>query len=151
MLPATKGAANGIQIFFAAEFFYVLTILFAKFAVLLLYCSLFPGKRFELCAKIIATVVLAWATACILVAIFSCKPVQGFWNLDVKMHSACIDSTKFYIGNAIPNIVTDVAILLLPMRKIWNLQMSAKRKVAVSGMFLMGGLLVSFPNVRFSH
>ena len=123
---------------------------FAKFSVLLLYCSLFPGKRFALYAKMIAAVVLAWATACIFGVIFSCVPVQANWDLNVRLHSTCIDSKKLFIGNAVPNMVTDAAILLLPMRKVWDLHTSAKRKVIVSGMFLMGGLLayplkVGFP------
>lgn len=131
-----------LKLFFAAEIFYVLTIAFAKFSILLLYCSLFPGKSFSLYAKLIAAVVLSWATACIFGVIFSCVPVQGYWDLEVKMHSTCINSTKFFIGNAIPNMFTDAAILLLPMRKIWELHMSAKRKVVVSGMFLMGGFVI---------
>lgn len=103
-----------------------------------LYCSLFPSKKFALLAKLIAAFVLAWAIACIFGVIFSCVPVQGFW--DLKIPSKCIDSTKFFIGNAIPNMFTDVCILALPMRKIWELQMTPKRKLVVSGMFLLGGL-----------
>ncbi|CAD6578606.1 MAG: hypothetical protein ASARMPRED_008778 [Alectoria sarmentosa] len=129
-------------LFFAAEIFYILAITFAKFSVLLLYCSIFPGKRFALYAKSIAAVVLVWATVNIFGIIFSCVPVQGFWDLKVKVHSTCINSTKFFIGNAIPNIFTDAAILLLPMRKIWDLHTSAKRKIVVSGIFLMGGFVI---------
>ena len=129
-----------MQLFFAAEILYVLTISFAKFSVLLLYCSLFPGERFALCAKCLAGVVLAWATACIFGAIFSCVPVQGSWDLGTRGHSKCINSTQFFIGNAIPNMITDAAILILPMRMIWRLQLSTKRKIIVFGMFLMGGL-----------
>ena len=44
------------------------------------------------------------------------------------------------MGNAIPNIITDVIILGLPMGKVWHLQMSRGRRLAVSGMFLLGGL-----------
>ena len=44
------------------------------------------------------------------------------------------------MGNAIPNIITDVIILALPMGKVWHLQMSRGRRLAVSGMFLLGGL-----------
>ena len=60
--------------------------------------------------------------------------------MKLRKSSNCIDLIKFYGWSAIPNILTDVAILLLPIRKVWNLQMTAERKLAVLGMFLIGGL-----------
>jgi len=86
----------------------------------------------------LGAIVLAWAIACVAGVIFSCNPVNGFWDRSIP--STCIDSTKFFIGNAVPNMVTDTAILVLPVRMVWRLQMSKKRKVAVSGMFLLGSL-----------
>jgi hypothetical protein len=126
------------QLFFAAELFYVYTIASTKISILLLYMSLFPNRTFAVWAKGLGAIVLAWAIACVAGVIFSCNPVNGFWDRSIP--STCIDSTKFFIGNAVPNMVTDTAILVLPVRMVWRLQMSKKRKVAVSGMFLLGSL-----------
>lgn len=46
----------------------------------------------------------------------------------------------FFVGNSVPNIIGDIAILAIPIYKVMPLQMSSKSKIAVLGMFLMGGL-----------
>ena len=61
----SNGAADGAELCYE-------TIAFAKFSILLLDCSLFPGKRFALYARIIGAAVLAWATACIFGVMSSC-------------------------------------------------------------------------------
>ncbi|RDL33849.1 uncharacterized protein BP5553_08217 [Venustampulla echinocandica] len=129
-----------LKIFFAAEIFYVLPITLTKISILLLYKSLFPSKEIAIAVYITGAMVLAWATACIFGVIFSCIPVQGFW--DLTLHAKCIDSTKFFIGNAIPNIFTDTCILLIPVKSVWQLQFSKQKKVVVSGMFLLGGFVI---------
>lgn len=143
--------ADEAQLFFAAEIFYILTITFGKFSILLLYCSLFQSKRFALYAKIIAAVVVAWAVGSIFGVVLHCVPVEGYWDLQVRRCWWCIDSVKFFAGNAIPNIITDTAILVLPMPKIWHLQLSTQRKIVVSGMFLVGSLLVYSPVGNLHH
>jgi len=89
-------------------------------------------------ANIIGAVCVAWWIAVILVSIFSCNPIQGFWDHTIK--SKCINTENFFIGNAVPTIITDVIILFLPIRMIWNLQTSRKQKIALSFIFLLGGL-----------
>ena len=81
---------------------------------------------------------IAWGTACLLVSIFACVPVRGYWDLTTP--ARCINTRKLFMGNAIINIITDAVIVALPMGKVWHLQMSRGRRLAVSGMFLLGGL-----------
>lgn len=88
--------------------------------------------------NVIGAFVIMWGIALLLVSVFSCNPINGFWDITIK--SQCVDSKWFFVGNAIPNILADVAILCLPVRQVWNLQMSSKSKLAVSGIFLLGGL-----------
>ena len=71
--------------------------------------------------------------------IFQCKPVSGFWNR-TKPGTCNVDSQKFFIGNAIPNILTDVALMALPLPYIWHLNRSKSQKIALAGVFLLGGL-----------
>jgi len=75
------------------------------------------------------------------VAIFSCTPIHGFWDLlTMKPPPKCINNKAFYIGLSVPNILADIVILCLPVTKVWKLQMSRRSKTAVSGMFLLGGV-----------
>lgn len=71
--------------------------------------------------------------------IFQCLPIQGFW--DKKIVSVCgVDVNSFFIGNAVPNIVTDWALLLLPLPYIWRLHRNTVQKLAIYATFLLGGL-----------
>ena len=78
-------------------------------------------------------------TAQILITIFQCNPVSGFWNR-TKPATCRVDTTDFFLGNAIPNVLTDVALMALPVPYIWRLNRSRSQKIALLGVFLLGGL-----------
>lgn len=40
----------------------------------------------------------------------------------------------------VPNVVLDGIILALPVRAVYQLQMSKKKKISVAAVFLLGGL-----------
>lgn len=63
--------------------------------------------------------------------------MQAFWN--TTMTRTCINSTNFYIGITVPNIVFDVMTVILPIHQIWRLQMDKEKKLALTGVFLLGG------------
>lgn len=75
----------------------------------------------------------------ILVTIFQCTPISEFWN---RTHPAkcTVDTKSFSIGGAIPNILTDVALLILPLPYIWRLNRPVSQKFALAGIFMLGGL-----------
>ena len=70
---------------------------------------------------------------------FSCTPIQGFW--DKSIQATCgVDNREFYLGVSIPNIITDLALLLLPTYSIWKLHVSTKQKIMLTLVFILGGL-----------
>jgi hypothetical protein len=59
------------------------------------------------------------------------------------MHPTCaVNVYAYFIGKAIPNIITDWALLFLPIPYIWRLHQSRAQKVALCGVFGLGGLYV---------
>lgn len=78
----------------------------------------------------------------ILTTVFQCMPIQGLWDYSVKAHCG-VNINDFFIGNAVPNIITDWAMLILPLPYVWKIQRSTTQKVALCGAFAMGGLYVS--------
>ena len=52
----------------------------------------------------------------------------------------CINMAKFPIIVAVPNIVTDACILVLPIYQVSRLRLKWMQKVTVSGIFLLGAL-----------
>ena len=93
--------------------------------------------------NVLAALVMAWFVAVLVMDFAQCKPIAGNWELLPDPDAKCISPKKFFMGNGIPNIITDVAILCLPVNKVWQLQMSRKLKFAISHFFLLGGLYCS--------
>ena len=72
--------------------------------------------------------------------IFQCTPINAAWDPRVKGH--CIYLSKVLITGAAFDIASDFVILLLPMPKLWHLQISRKQKIQLIGIFLLGGVWV---------
>ncbi|PLB50766.1 hypothetical protein P170DRAFT_474321 [Aspergillus steynii IBT 23096] len=131
--------------------FYALTLPTIKIALLVMYRRIFPTRTFLYAAIAVGLVVLAWMVSVVIAQIFTCSPVQGSWDLAVAGGPQCIDQLKFYYGNSVSNVLTDVAILCLPMPMIWRLNLSRPKKWAVTGAFLAGGFVCISSIVRLSY
>lgn len=68
--------------------------------------------------------------------IFNCQPIKKVWRpwIDGK----CLNLPDIIIAIASVNSLSDFSLLVLPQRVIWNLQMSFKRRIGVSSIFLVG-------------
>jgi hypothetical protein len=70
--------------------------------------------------------------------IFSCSPIHGFWNKEIK--SSCVNSINLFLATAAVHLVTDVALVIFPMPILWNLKVSKSHRVALFVVFLIAGL-----------
>ena len=69
------------------------------------------------------------------------KADSKFSQWDKSMNPSCaVNVYAFFIGNAVPKIVTDWALLFLPTPYIWRLQQKTAQKLALCGVFGLGGL-----------
>lgn len=112
-------------------------------SILSYYVRIFQIRPFRLAVYAVGSLVLIWAIVVCFISIFSCRPLNGFWDKSVT--ASCVSNKEFYVGNAIPNICTDVMILILPLRMVWTLQTNRMQKITLSAIFLLGGLSVSPP------
>ena len=60
------------------------------------------------------------------------------WNPFVL--GRCINIHSFFIGIAVPNIITDIALLVMPLPYMWRLQVTLPKKIALMFVFILGGL-----------
>lgn len=49
-----------------------------------------------------------------------------------------INQMHFFYGNAVPTIITDILLMILPLPYVWKLHLPAAGKIALSGIFLFG-------------
>ncbi|KAM0356887.1 hypothetical protein ACHAP4_006593 [Fusarium culmorum] len=128
-----------MAILLAFECIYVTAVMMVKLALIQMYLRIFPSRRFKLVSAIIAATVVAWWIAICAVCIFQCRPIRRAW-MPWLTEGTCIDLKASFIGNAIPNIATDIAILCLPVRQILKLQVNVAQKLSLLVIFLLGGL-----------
>ncbi|KAL8934791.1 MAG: hypothetical protein Q9216_005732 [Gyalolechia sp. 2 TL-2023] len=109
-----------------------------KGAILLLYLRVFTksNRKFTTAACLIGFVVGATGITMIVGSIFPCTPIAHNW--DMKMTGKCINKLDFARYTAIPNVLTGLAMLVLPLPMVWRLNVTIQQKVALTATFLHG-------------
>lgn len=128
------------QYIYILHIFYALTLPTMKFSILLMYARLFPTKNFRYAIYTTTFLVLSWVLGVLFAQVLNCVPLSAAWKPAARGNARCIDIERFYYGNGISNLLTDVLILCLPLPIIWRLNTSRNRKVALTWVFLLGNL-----------
>lgn len=105
-----------------------------------MYCRIFPTREIRIASMILGGISIAWSMSIILVSVFQCTPIARAW--DTRIPGTCINLKGSFIGNAVPNVITDILILCLPVRVVWGLHASITHRLSVIGIFLLGSLFV---------
>ncbi len=105
---------------------------------------MFPNSATPLKFKVglysLAAVSIVLGLGTFIGCIFECDLTTLYW--DRTSYGLCINMEAFLLSTAILNLFTDIAILILPISVVWKLQIKKSQKVAISGIFLLGGLYV---------
>ena len=110
-----------------------------KIAILALYHRLFPNKSLRLGIRIILGVLVGLTMSTVITGLSSCRPFAANWNPKLP-GSYCINKEAFFRYGSIPNILTDVAMLILPIKVVWNLHTSTRLKIGLFVTFTAGSL-----------
>lgn len=149
------------KIIYAGNFPYLVIISMTKTSILLYYLRLFgtPGIRPGFRKLIYATqaIVVIWFIGSLIPGTFRCHPIDDFWDPLVvggpNVHRYCTNNNTYYLASSSFNVALDFWILVLPLSIVWTLQLSPKRKVGLSAIFLLGGLYVHQPllSLRYAY
>lgn len=126
-----------LKIVWTGSLIYAPAIAFIKLSILSLYYAAFPSRYMKLSVWILAGTTAAWGLALCLTGIFSCTPIHKSWQ-PMTTPGHCINEYRYYFGLQIPNIITDFAILLLPFREIYMLQLPVGQLLQVGGVLTLG-------------
>ena len=103
-----------------------------------MYCRIFALHSFRIGAWILSTITVLWSLMFIFICVFQCTPIPRAWNPTIP--GKCLYLRGIFIGNAVPNIVTDVAILTMPLFRVRKLHMPFAQRITLSMIFLLGCL-----------
>ncbi|RDW77989.1 hypothetical protein BP5796_05841 [Coleophoma crateriformis] len=132
---------------FAFEGIYLVTGLFTKISVLLLYLRLFPLPQMRKASWTIACFTGIWMIPMVLLYLLQCRPISRFWDPSVTGH--CLNIKIGFIVYAIPSTLIDAAILIVPISQIWQLRISFGQRLQVSFIFLLGSCVIFTSIYRF--
>ncbi|KAF2011503.1 hypothetical protein BU24DRAFT_466203 [Aaosphaeria arxii CBS 175.79] len=130
---------------------FVLTSIYCvKISILLFYRRIFfittGYKQVSLALMVLST---AWYIASQVANLLTCQPVDSFWNR--RKPGKCSNFNAMYLGTGTVDLLIDVAILVLPIRMAFNLHLPTRTKVAVAGIFSLGGFVVISQIVRLVY
>ncbi|OJJ07027.1 hypothetical protein ASPVEDRAFT_88293 [Aspergillus versicolor CBS 583.65] len=133
------------QVYVGAIICYSITIMLTKISILIFYHRIFPVKWLTAVSYAMGVLVISYNLALIFVAAFQCIPLSSLWT---GKPAQCINVSPPFLTLAIVNVVTDFAILALPIQPVLGLKMRTGRKIQVLSIFLLGGIVCIFGVIR---
>ena len=67
--------------------------------------------------------------------LFTCIPIEAQWDLTITKKT-CIQTRSIWIAGSVVNVITDVALLILPLPYVYKLNAPVAQKIALGGMFV---------------
>ena len=128
-----------LQLLLSAEVIYSFAITAIKGSLLYLYYRVFfIIRRFTIALWVVGAFVVCYCLAQSFASIFQCMPIDSNWKVGIEHY--CVNTDLGATIVAALNVVTDFAILILPMPLLYTLQTPLKQKIQVMAMFCLGGL-----------
>ncbi|KAH7551433.1 hypothetical protein BM1_09749 [Bipolaris maydis] len=87
----------------------------------------------------------------VFVTFFQCIPYYGAWEFTIERK--CIDYVAYLYASSAVNVITDIALCVLPLPYFWRLDMSRKQRIILC-MLLGGGAsacIVGMIRIGFLH
>ncbi|KAL1969204.1 hypothetical protein VTN77DRAFT_458 [Rasamsonia byssochlamydoides] len=108
-----------------------------KLAILALYHRLFPNPNIRMVIYGLAAALIGLSISTVIVDLVACRPFKANWETTLA-DKTCIDKEAFFIWGGVPNIITDVVMLLLPMPVVWKLHTTMRLKIVLTITFAVG-------------
>ncbi|KAL4981900.1 hypothetical protein BDW68DRAFT_195934 [Aspergillus falconensis] len=145
-----------LQIQYFADVTAILAFGFTKLSILYFYRSIFCSRRitrtaFHTATMFMIALVIVWTLVFGFGAIFLCGAhPENAWSTVAVIAEKCSLQLPLLEGYAISDFIMDVAIWLLPLPRIWLLNMSVRQKLGIILVFLVGLLAIAASATRMA-
>lgn len=117
--------------------YYYSTVAIPKLAVLALYGRLWTVNPYRTIITVMASVITLTAVVTGVMCLSMCRPFKANWDQSIP-GGRCLDKQVFFTWASLPNIVTDVGMLAMPVPILWKLHASKKVKMGLVLTFATG-------------
>lgn len=123
-----------------------------KTSILVFYLTLTRGELvFRWANYVTLFVVNAAGLALTLVNVFQCKPVGAAVSYPLPANAKCTDILTLYLCSSPANIITDLAILFLPMPILTQMRLPRKQKIILVITFSFGFFVAVVDVIRIAY
>lgn len=127
---------------YVAHIIYTVALLLCRISGLAFYyriCGL--HDRFLLAIKIVLGILIAGFLPQILLIVFHCSPVTGYWPYGwepIAENYKCLEWGLVYSVNSAVSLLCDILLFGIPIVMLWILEMPRKRKIQLACILLPG-------------
>lgn len=112
-----------------------------KVSILLLYHRLSVSASFRIWVKALIAFNIALTVSIFVADLLQCTPLAFVWDKTIP-GGKCMNQQAFFVGSAVLNIISDCAVLVLPIPMVWGMQTNTRKKIALIFLFSLGILYV---------
>ncbi|KAK0741843.1 hypothetical protein B0T21DRAFT_282334 [Apiosordaria backusii] len=113
---------------------YLITPAVTKMAMLTVLFRINPSVRYRICVGVVGGCIFAYTFVLTFLTGGPCTPLKGDETIKCLMNVA--------VAQSVLNIASDIAVILLPIPTIINLQLSFKQKLSVGAILGLGSAVV---------
>ncbi|RHZ54104.1 putative MFS monosaccharide transporter [Aspergillus thermomutatus] len=137
---------------------YAFTVLYnpalmaVKTSILVFYLTLTKGEKvFRWANYVTLFVINAAGLALTLVNVFQCHPVEAAFSYPLPPNAHCIDILTLYLSSSPVNIITDLAILFIPIPILTQMRLPRKQKIILVITFSFGFFVAVVDVIRIAY
>ncbi|KAJ5081510.1 Major facilitator superfamily domain general substrate transporter [Penicillium alfredii] len=149
ILPENQDALNKAN--YAFTVLYNPALMTVKTSILVFYLTLTRNQKIYRWANYVTLVVVnAAGLALTLVNVFQCRPVGAAFRSSIPSYARCTDILTLYLSSAPVNIITDLAILFLPMPLLTKMRLPVRQKAILVITFGFGFFVAVVDVIRIA-
>ena len=137
---------------YAFEVLYQPALMALKTSILAFYLTFSTAHRIFKWACIgTLFVVNSGGFALTMLTVFQCRPISAVFNDAVTPTASCADIVTIFLSSAPLNLITDFAILFLPMPILTSMRLPRKQKIILVITFSFGLFVAAVDVVRIAY
>ncbi|KAI6085049.1 hypothetical protein F4821DRAFT_241794 [Hypoxylon rubiginosum] len=138
------------KIQYAFLIMYPLALGSIKASFLFMYKRIFSiGKKTRLLLTTTIIIVAAWSVAFCFAELFQCSTkFWANWGSTHDIRTQCVGTTRLLYTVCITDFLLDVVIIAIPIKLVWQLNLSTATKFGVISIFLLGSITVAASLLR---
>ncbi|RYP57256.1 hypothetical protein DL769_009602 [Monosporascus sp. CRB-8-3] len=132
-----------LKLAFVASILYFTITSSTKLSILFMYNRLFSvSVSFRHQAFAAGSLVVGFWIGCTVATLTNCQPLEWSWRNSLSDARYCFNYNIFWMASGSVEALIDVLIIMMPVKIVYALQLSARKKVTVAAVFALGAFVI---------